>query len=184
MPRLTRDNRTTKLRGRQVIDPLLYGQVAISEAHHQIHSSNMYMSTYCADVPASESIDIMFVADLVYNHSVWQVTAETGGIVNLFEGATWTGSGALLARYNMNRSRLAVPNSTVWSGPTLTTDGHSLFCTVVPSTGGTVRLSVREDSEWILKPGGTGYILRFTNASAQSACYVSLAVQWYETNRR
>lgn len=158
-------------------DPISNIPVVMEFAHHQIHEGETHevqsdrngigtgTYKYAIVVPASK-----------YPHMVLKCQVYNGvAIINLYEGATFTG-GALLTAYNRNRNSILVPATTITGGVT-SEDGTLLPASFYAGSGSKASGNSRSEEEFILRAGTTYRVDLIGKISGTDAI---IQFNWYE----
>lgn len=152
---------------------------SIDYAHHEIHGGSSFIATYAADISPAGSDLLLHIITPTTNemHMVIDVQCESETDISLFEAPTTTSDGTGIDEVNRNRvGTPAASGATIFHTPVVTVNGTLLANQHIGSgKGGGAEIQGRD--EWVLKPGGTKYLLKCT---ATAAGWISAALRWYE----
>jgi len=164
------------------IDPVYDAIISIDPIHHLIHEGKFF-GTHMYDIAVSNNGKLeMYIATGSSPMHV-RVTGIAGGFgtLEIFEGSTVSSTGSALTIANRNRLSSNTPDCTVYSGPTVTGDGTTIYRTL--TTGGTGPQSTGGVSgsgyeEYIFNPSEV-YLVRITNMAGNNQP-LSLELNFYE----
>ena len=153
--------------------------VVIDEPHQRIHDG-VFFSAGVNDPALGNGASIEILFRVVGGaHTVIRLDHEGNATFESFEDMTSTDDGSSVSAFNRNRFSSNVPNSLVFSGPTITLDGTPLpEQLLIGGTGG--KASGVQGSfflEWILAPGD--HLLRLTNDSGTDS-RAQVLLDWSE----
>lgn len=163
--------------------------ITIDTNHARIHDGNMFQVSSNTGTIANGT-STFFLIDMTSTtvtrdiHLVYQATTGGESLVELIENMTFVSSGTLVTAYNMDRdtTRTCQAGIKFYSGATNTkTNGTVIFKSLTPggtSTPSRNGITLRNTSEWILKPGNS-YVGRITNLSGGDID-VGINVEFYE----
>lgn len=168
----------------EMIDHTTNALKVVDTVHHEVHEGEMFHSEYyAASLANNGSLDIEIATPADKEaHFVFTINAGGQAVAYLYEAPTVAG-GTAMAVHNMNRRSANLPGTTIVHTPTVSATGTTVLVNGRLLAGGTsvqtrVGGGVRQNTEWILRPG-TKYLLRVTNTSG-SAVPINVACEFYE----
>lgn len=145
--------------------------VTMDAVHHMIHEGLMYTSVYLSLSITDDSSIVVLVRTGATQSAHARITAGSGGDATLevFENPTITLDGSAVDVWNRNRYSSNTAATEVYSGPTVSDFGTSIYYgLMVGGTGGQAAGSTGSGfDEWILK-ANEEYVFRLTNKSGQA----------------
>ena len=137
-------------------------------------------------IAAAATLDHLFVTGDHKIHMRVLEVESTGAPVSLayYEDTVTSADGTLETSGNNNRTSSKTPETSVYTGPTITNIGNQIGETILPSTGGgnSGAVGILAGGEWVLKPNSK-YLIRFTNEDTQPTDVV-FTFFWYEPHNR
>ena len=146
--------------------------------HHETHEGDSYVASYAADISIGNDLLFLVITPTTPEmHAVLDIQCESETDISLFEAPTTSANGTSVAAINKRRTGTPpTAGATVFHTPTVSANGTLLANQHIGSgKGGGAEIQGRD--EWILKPGGTKYLIKCT---ATAAGYISAAIRWYE----
>lgn len=154
--------------------------LVIDTVHDQVHRGHLFQVDHdTGDVANATEVDLLLQVGSRHPHLVFGGDSTGAFLIELYEGTTFSAIGSSKNVYNKQRGSSKTSSVTVTSGPTLDDDGTKIGIRMIGGgkrVGGAIELS--RGAEWNLNPD-TGYLVRATNISGQSARVV-IALDWYE----
>lgn len=148
------------------------------------HAGKMFFATfYNSAVGAGANLDMLLVTSTIPCHFGVDVNAGAGGVLSIYEAATYSAAGAAVTIFNANRQSTLTSTQTITSGPTVTGTGTTLLQDYVPggttgnAVGGT-SANIARITEFIGK-ASTAYLFRFNNLAA-GVQPVSMTIGFFE----
>lgn len=153
----------------QLADVYGGGIPTIASEHMRVHNGKGWIHTEKTTIDASGGVhdNLLVVPAGVYPHlRLYSVVCDVAPLdIQLFEGTTYSATGAEHTQFNMNRNSTNVAGMKIYDSPTLLTTGTQIQ---IDGILGSKQSGGEGDVlpiEWILK-GGTDYLLRVTNNAA------------------
>jgi hypothetical protein len=168
------------------------GLVNIPVEHHEIHCGDSYEATFNTDLGGNSTQDILIVVpnegaisgtnggadqDIKQYHLEEIVEVENEASVTLYEGASVSASGSFIQSFNRNRNSSNTDTLGVYSSPTITSLGATLWGPWVLGSGRGIGGSRNRDDEFVLK-NNTNYIVRVINNTA-NANQINVELDYY-----
>lgn len=113
-------------------------------------------------------------------HIIFEVDADHGGTLDVFEDATISNNGTELTIINNNRRSSTTSLSSVYEDPTVTTEGTLIFKERKGTSAlGDVEIGefVRDDEEFVLHPDLI-YLFKFTPLADNTT--ITFELNWYD----
>lgn len=164
------------------VDSVTGAVQTIDWEHSRIHSSKGFLLNGKHTIANGASLDVLLSNPAGNYPHLRAVTADVTGApfsIYIYEAPTVSANGTAAPAKNLNRNSAVAANLLTYTGPTVTTVGTELECSVIPGakqTGGSGTENIQ--MEWILK-SNTLYLVRLTNNSGGSED-ASIKLFWYE----
>jgi hypothetical protein len=161
-------------------DPISFIPIVMDFEHHQIHEGETFKSEDLQPSLGTSTVKYAFTVatyaiPIRAPHMVIACDVYGGAVlVQIYEGATFTGGSAMTAR-NRNRNSAETPASSGTAGVTST--NGTLIDSFYAGAGAKTAGASRQSSEWVLK-SNTIYRIDVIGQIAQTAAIVGL--NWYE----
>ena len=151
----------------------------IEYEHHEIHSGSSFTWSTTGDVNAGATRAYLIITPNTakHPHCIFTVVSEAETIAYFNEKPNISAKGSAATIYNRNRTKTTDATASIYTGPTILSNGTRLWSGQLGSgktTGGLDRGS----SEWILATNST-YAFKVINNTSQAA-WIKTEVDFYE----
>lgn len=161
-------------------DPISDIPVVMDFGQHQVHEGEAHGWEYYSAAPATINFAIVVPVYADLNkcpHMLTQMFSYGGaGMLQIYEGATYTGGTPVTDIFNRNRNSTTVPALSIVSGVT-SNNGTKLPYTQIAGAAEKTADSVRANDELILK-SNTTYVVRYEEITATTRLVIHF--EWYE----
>lgn len=153
----------------------------VDYAHHETHAGSHFFAKNYLILNGSQVVYFLIVTpdSTKYAHLVSIFSSEVESEVLVYEDSTTSANGTPIPSFNRNRNSPITCDISLYSNPTITTNGNALWRTIIGSGKQDGGLS-RGESEFILKRN-TKYLVRVTNNTVSDGWF-DYSIDWYEHN--
>lgn len=151
----------------------------IEYEHHEVHSGSSFTWSTTGDVNSSATRAYLIITPNTtrHPHCIFTVVSESETVFYFDEKPNISGKGTAVTIYNRNRTKTTDATASIYTGPTILSNGTRLWTGQIGS-GKTTGGMDRGSSEWILASNST-YVFKVINNAGQAG-WIKTEVDFYE----